>query len=311
MTYTPYQFANNASSTVAGGAGGLGTPLSSGDTTLYLPTGHGARFPASGYFMLLIGPVLTGENVKVTLRSTDTLTIVRAQEGTSAATWPVGTTVQQIVSAQSLNDGMSELATLDSAKANLSGAAFTGAISTTSTLSADGGLVATDGGGGVSLTAANKGMEIGSTAAGNTPFIDFHSSGSASNDYDVRLLASAGTNGVNGDGLLTVFATNIQLNGALTTQQSVSVPSIASSGTITTAKTGVSRVTTGGAVTGVIMQAGALGGQQCVVVNESGNTITMAAAATSNVADGVSCVIGATRAMWFVWDTGTSRWYHS
>ena len=233
MTYTPYQFANNASSTVAGGAGGLGTPLSSGDTTLYLPTGHGARFPASGYFMLQVG---TTEYVKVTLRSTDTLTIVRAQEGTSAATWPVGTTVQQIVSAQSLNDGMSELATLDSAKANLSGAAFTGAISTTSTLSADGGLVATDGGGGLSLTAANKGMEIGSTAAGNTPFIDFHSSGSASNDYDVRLLASAGTNGVNGDGLLTVFATNIQLNGALTTQQSVSVPSIASSGTITTAK---------------------------------------------------------------------------
>jgi len=135
MTYTPYQFANNAQSTVAGGAGGLGTPLSSGDTTLHLPTGHGARFPSSGYFMLQMG---TTEIVKVTLRSTDDLTIIRAQEGTSASSWPVGTTVQQIVSAQSLNDGMSELAALDSAKASLSGAAFTGNISTTGTLGVTG-----------------------------------------------------------------------------------------------------------------------------------------------------------------------------
>src|SRR6185437_9173414 len=171
MTYTPYQFANNASSTVAGGAGGLGTPLSSGDTTLYLPTGHGARFPASGYFMLQVG---TTEYVKVTLRSTDDLTIVRAQEGTSASSWPVGTTVQQIVSAQSLNDGMSELATLESAKANLSGAAFTGNISTTGTAGVTGALInstAVTGLGMPLIVAVAKNVAVSSTASVN--IIDF------------------------------------------------------------------------------------------------------------------------------------------
>lgn len=90
---------------------------------------------------------------------------------------------------------------------------------------------------------------------------------------------------------------------------SASAASVASSGTITTAGLDVSRVTTSGAVTGVILQAGTYAGQYCTVVNESGNTITMAASGTSHVADGVSDVIAANSARRYVYDTGTSLWY--
>ena len=101
MPYTPYQRSNFASTTVAGGSGGLGTPLNPSDTTLRLPTGKGALFPAVAPFMLLIGAT---ELVKCTLRSSDTLTIVRgnnlpAPDTTSAGTWPVGTTVQDVETA--------------------------------------------------------------------------------------------------------------------------------------------------------------------------------------------------------------------
>jgi hypothetical protein len=90
---------------------------------------------------------------------------------------------------------------------------------------------------------------------------------------------------------------------------SASAASLASSGTITTSGLGVSRVTTSGAVTGVIMQAGTTNGQGCIVINESANSITMAASATSNVADGTSDVIAANTARRFVWDSGTTLWY--
>lgn len=90
---------------------------------------------------------------------------------------------------------------------------------------------------------------------------------------------------------------------------SASAASVASSGTITTAGLDVSRVTTSGAVTGVILQAGTYAGQYCTVINESANSITMAASGTSHVADGTSDVIAANSARRYVYDTGTSLWY--
>src|SRR6185437_5135803 len=99
MPYTPFQRTDNGSSTVAGGSGGLGTPLNPSDTTLRLPTGDGAKFPATPPFMLYLGG---SELAKATLRSSDTVTISRAQEGTSAATWPVGTSVELVETAGTL-----------------------------------------------------------------------------------------------------------------------------------------------------------------------------------------------------------------
>lgn len=92
---------------------------------------------------------------------------------------------------------------------------------------------------------------------------------------------------------------------------SATAATIASSGTITTAGVDQARVTTSGAVTGVILQAGTYANQPCVVVNESANSITFAAVGTSNVADGTSAVIAANRCMIFRWDAGTSKWYHA
>lgn len=89
-------FANNA-------YGSLGATLSNIATSLTLATGQGARFPSptgGDYFLLtLVGLDGNGnenawEIVKVTGRSTDALTIVRAQESTTAATWVSGTRVE-------------------------------------------------------------------------------------------------------------------------------------------------------------------------------------------------------------------------
>jgi flagellar capping protein FliD len=86
-------YANNAYSTLASG-------INNSVTTLALATGEGARFPSptgSDYFLATLtqaGTETSWEIVKVTARSTDTLTIVRAQEGTAAASWATGDKVQ-------------------------------------------------------------------------------------------------------------------------------------------------------------------------------------------------------------------------
>lgn len=75
----------------------------------------------------------------------------------------------------------------------------------------------------------------------------------------------------------------------------------------------IARSAPGGAITGVILQPGAYNGQRVVVANESAaaSTITFAAAATSNVADGVTTVIPGLRASQFWWNSATSRWYRT
>ena len=105
MPSTPDTFSNYALSTVAGGNGGQGSALNAADTTLLLTSGDGAKFPATGPFMLLVG-TLTGvyELVKATARTTDTCTIVRGQESTTALTWAFGTPVQQVATAGNLSN---------------------------------------------------------------------------------------------------------------------------------------------------------------------------------------------------------------
>jgi hypothetical protein len=90
-------------------------------------------------------------------------------------------------------------------------------------------------------------------------------------------------------------------NGAVTTGS-----------TINTAGFCTVRVTAAGAVTGVILQSGTVDGQKVSIVHESvaANTITMAAAGTSHVADGVGTVIAGLTAQSFIWNANTSLWYH-
>lgn len=62
---------------------------------------------------------------------------------------------------------------------------------------------------GLVISAANGGVELGSVAALNTPFVDFHSSGN-NVDYDVRLLASGGSPAV-GAGTITIEAAEVHV----------------------------------------------------------------------------------------------------
>lgn len=78
------QFANNTSDTL--GAAALAT-----DTTISVTTG--SKWPASGQFRVLID----SEILLVTARSTNTLTVKRGQEGTTAAAHSLGATVTQIL----------------------------------------------------------------------------------------------------------------------------------------------------------------------------------------------------------------------
>ena len=97
-------FANNASTTLA-------SNIASGDTTLIVSAGAGALFPSptgGDYFLITMVGVTSGvetswEIIKVTARSTDTLTIVRAQESTTAAAWTTGTKIELRLTAGSMN----------------------------------------------------------------------------------------------------------------------------------------------------------------------------------------------------------------
>lgn len=100
-------------------------------------------------------------------------------------------------------------------------------------------------------------------------------------------------------------------NGTFVGVQSASAAAVATSGTITTSGVGVARVAPAGAVTAVVLQAGVYPGQEVTVVNEAvaANTVTFAAAGTSNVADGTGDAIAGLTARTFVWDSSTSLWY--
>lgn len=96
-------FTNNAATTLASG-------ISSSATSLTVASGTGALFPTlsgSNIFYATLQNASSGtpiEIVKVTARSTDTFTIVRAQDGTSASAFNSGDKVELRLPAVVLND---------------------------------------------------------------------------------------------------------------------------------------------------------------------------------------------------------------
>jgi len=96
-----FLFANNASSTLA-------APISNSATSLTLASGAGAEFPnpsAGQQFALTLNDAATGlltEIVYCTARSGDTLTVVRAQEGTVAQNWLAGDLAASLITAGNL-----------------------------------------------------------------------------------------------------------------------------------------------------------------------------------------------------------------
>lgn len=95
------KFSNNGHSTLA-------SSLTTSATSITLASGHGARFPSltgSEYFYAtLIDSSNNLEIVKVTARSSDVLTVTRAQESTTARAYAVGDRVELRVTAQGLVD---------------------------------------------------------------------------------------------------------------------------------------------------------------------------------------------------------------
>jgi hypothetical protein len=85
----------------------LSVGINASATTIVLELGHGARFPAptSGdyFYVTLENASLVREIVKVTARTSDTLTVVRAQDGTTAASWLAGDTVALRLNAAAIN----------------------------------------------------------------------------------------------------------------------------------------------------------------------------------------------------------------
>ena len=85
------KFTNNATTTLASG-------INASVTSLSVAGGSGALFPSlSGsdvFYATLANLAGTIEIVKVTARSTDTFTIVRGQDGTTAASWSAGDKVE-------------------------------------------------------------------------------------------------------------------------------------------------------------------------------------------------------------------------
>ncbi|MHB8710164.1 MAG: NosD domain-containing protein [Minisyncoccota bacterium] len=90
---------NNAKSTITD------NPLTSGATTLNVQSGDGTKFPAVPFqATLYTTDTALGEIVKVTAKSTDAFTIVRAQEGTTAQSWAQNAHIELLVTAKLFDD---------------------------------------------------------------------------------------------------------------------------------------------------------------------------------------------------------------
>lgn len=92
---------NNASSLTVG-------TIAIGDLALTVTAASGVKFPVlavGDYFYATLQDTLNNiEVVRVTARATDALTIVRAQEGTTALAWAGGTLFEQRMTAQTFYD---------------------------------------------------------------------------------------------------------------------------------------------------------------------------------------------------------------
>ena len=95
------KFSNNGHSTLA-------ASITTSATSITVASGHGARFPSlsSGeyFYATLIDSSNNLEIVKCTARSSDVLTVTRAQEGTTARAFGIGDRIELRVTAQGLVD---------------------------------------------------------------------------------------------------------------------------------------------------------------------------------------------------------------
>jgi hypothetical protein len=99
--------------------GKLSADISTAAGSLVLQSGEGVRFPSTFPYHISID----AEILQVTARTADTMTVTRAQEGTSAAIHKLGANVQLNFTAKALTDIHTAVNTLESAKGAASGLA--------------------------------------------------------------------------------------------------------------------------------------------------------------------------------------------
>ena len=147
------KFSNNGHSTLA-------SSLSSSATSITVASGHGARFPSltgSEYFYAtLIDSSNNLEIVKVTARSSDVLTVTRAQESTTARAYAIGDRIELRVTAQGLVD-LGTLATDEVATANIADNAVTAAKINVSGNGSAGQYLESDGDGSMTWSTVSSG----------------------------------------------------------------------------------------------------------------------------------------------------------
>jgi hypothetical protein len=181
--------------------GYLSSAITDSATSIALTTGTGANFPSLGatdYFYATIYQTSgVSEIVKVTARAGDTLTVVRAQEGTNALAFPAASRVELRVTAQSILDAI----------AGGGGGGGSGTVTSVNVLGGTTGLT-TSGGPVTTSGSITLGGVLG-TANGGTGQTSFSSGqlliGNASGGLTKSTLtAGSGITVTNGDGVITV-----------------------------------------------------------------------------------------------------------
>jgi len=149
---------NNTSSSIVGS-------LTASSTSVAVSAGTGVNFPALSagqyFYATLISPTGLYEVVKCTSRVSDILTIVRAQEGTTAIAFPDGSRIDLRVTAQSVIDAIADRVALKDQASEISFVP-TGPITATNVQDAI-AQVSTQGGAAADVTITDVGNRYAAT----------------------------------------------------------------------------------------------------------------------------------------------------
>ena len=193
-------FANNAATTLAAG-------ITSGATSITVATGQGALFPSITGTDFFYGTLIDSSNnieiVRVTARTSDTMTVVRGQEGTTARAYATGDKFELRVTAAGMNN-----------KLDKDGGSMTGVLNTSSD---------------INLTTNTASLRF-RDAGGSTP--SFISQGD--NNFVFYNTDAAGTNRAIWSSLSRSGTSSMQVAVPLDVTGLATLSSLTVSGTITT-----------------------------------------------------------------------------